>query len=458
MSLPAAELERLRALAPVPGAWLVGGTVRDLLQQRATTDIDLVVCGDAGASARELAHGRGGSPFPLSERHGAWRVGFDDLTVDIASCRGSIAEDMGHRDFTINAMAVPLDGGAIVDPFDGQGDLTHGVLRVVADHAFDDDPLRLVRLGRFAHELGFRIDPRTAALARDRAFLADRPAGERVYMEMRRLMGLDDPAAGLRMLDELGLIDVILPELGATRGVEQSGFHHLDVFDHTLQVVDATADIAGHPEHYLPRHAEAISNELATPVGDGLSVAEALRFAALFHDVEKPQTKRVSSEGWISFMGHDRQGADTAETVLRRWHASSAVVRFARVMVQEHLRLGFLVRERPLDRRVAYRYLQATSPYPLASVVLSLADRSSTRGVQARQRYHRAHTETADELIGLVLSLIADPPDPLLRGDDIARLTGAGGAKIGELVSALAEEQAAGAVKTREQAVEFVSR
>jgi poly(A) polymerase len=458
MSLPAPELERLRALAPVPGAWLVGGTVRDLLQQRGVTDIDLVVAEDAGAAARALARSRGGSPFPLSERHGAWRVGFDDLTVDIAACRGSIGEDMGHRDFTINAMAVPLDGGDLVDPSGGRSDLENGVLRVVTDHAFDDDPLRLLRLARFAHELRFEIDPATATLARERAALADRPAGERVFMEMRRLVGLDDPAAGLRLLDQLGLIDVILPEVSATRGVEQSGFHHLDVFEHTLQVVDATADIAAHPEHYLPHHAQAVSTELAEPVGDGLDAAIALRFAALFHDVEKPQTKRVSSEGRISFMGHDRQGADTAATVLRRWRASTAVVRFCRTMVQEHLRLGFLVRERPLDRRAAYRYLRATEPYPLASVVLSLGDRFSTRGVQARQRYNRAHSETADELIGLLLSLIADPPDPLLRGDDIARLTGAGGARIGELVSALAEEQAAGAVSTREQAVEFVSR
>jgi poly(A) polymerase len=458
MSLPVSELERLRALAPVSGAWLVGGTVRDLLRHRDVTDIDLVVAGDARSAARELARSRGGSPFPLSERHGAWRVGFDDLTVDIAACRGSISDDLGHRDFTVNAMAVPLDGGDLVDPFGGRDDLEVGVLRVVADRAFDDDPLRLLRLARLAHELGFRIDPATATLARERAGLADRPAGERVFMEMRRLLGLDDPAAGLRLLDDLGLIEVILPEVGGTRGVEQSGFHHLDVFEHTLQVVDATADIAAHPEHYLPRHAEAISAELAEPVGDGLSAGSALRFAALFHDVEKPQTKRVSSEGRISFMGHDRQGADTAATVLRRWHASTAFVRFSRVMVQEHLRLGFLVRERPLDRRAAYRYLRATEPYPLASVVLSLADRFSTRGVQARQRYHRAHAETADELIGLLLSLIADPPDPLLRGDDIARLTGAGGARIGELVSALAEEQAAGAVRTREQAVEFVSR
>ena len=365
---------------------------------------------------------------------------------------------MAKRDFTINAMALPLDGGELIDPFGGRADLEAGVMRLVSESVFDDDPLRLLRLARLAHELDFEIDEDTATRARARAGLADDPAGERVYMEMRRLLGLDDPAAGLRLLDQLGLIDVVLPELAVTRGVEQSEFHHLDVFEHTLQVVDAAADIAAHPEYYLPRHAEAISAELAETIGDGMSAAQALPLAALFHDVEKPQTKQVTEQGWISFMGHDHRGADTAEVVLRRWHASTAVVRFCRILVQEHLRLGFLVRERPLDRRAAYRYLRATEPHPLSSVVLSLADRLATRGVRARQRYHRAHAETADELVGLLLSLIADPPDPLLRGDDIARLTGAGGARIGALVSALAEEQAAGAVVTREQAVEFVSR
>ncbi len=458
MSLPEAELARIRAQAPVPEAWLVGGTLRDVLRRRPLTDIDLVVDGDAGAAARELARVVGGSPFPLSERHGAWRVGTDETTVDIAGCRGSILDDMAKRDFTINAMALPLDGGDLVDPFGGRADLEAGVLRLVSESVFDDDPLRLLRLARLAHELDFDIDEDTAKRAQARAELADDPAGERVYMEMRRLLGLDDPAEGLRLLDRLGLIDVVLPELAGTRGVEQSEFHHLDVFEHTLQAVDAAADVAAHPEYYLPQHAEAISAELAGTIGDGLIATQALRFAALFHDVEKPQTKQVTAEGRISFMGHDHRGADTAEVVLRRWHASTAMVRFCRVLVQEHLRLGFLVRERPLDRRAAYRYLRATEPYPLSSVVLSLADRLATRGVRARQRYHRAHAETADELVGLLLSLIADPPDPLLRGDDIARLTGAGGARIGALVSALAEEQAAGAVVTREQAVEFVSR
>ena len=156
-------------------------------------------------------------------------------------------------------------------------------------------------------------------------------------------------------------------------------------------------------------------------------------------------------------MGHDRLGADTAERVLERWKASQALIRFCRVLVSEHLRLGFLVRERPFDRRTAYRYAAATAPYALESVVLSLADRLATRGVRARQAYLRAHAEAAVELIGLDdRACRAEPREPLLRGDEIAALTGASGPRIGELVAALAEEQAAGTVTTREEAVALV--
>jgi hypothetical protein len=155
-------------------------------------------------------------------------------------------------------------------------------------------------------------------------------------------------------------------------------------------------------------------------------------------------------------MGHDRLGADTAERVLERWKASQALIRFCRVLVAEHLRLGFLVRERPFDRRTAYRYAAATAPYPLESVVLSLADRLATRGVRARQAYLRAHAEAAVELIGLITALAAESRQPLLRGDEIVALTGASGRRIGELVAALAEEQAAGTVTTREEAVALV--
>jgi tRNA nucleotidyltransferase/poly(A) polymerase len=452
------ELERILAEAPVDGAWLVGGSVRDLLLGRPVTDIDLAVPGDPGVAARKLARERGGAPFPLSERHGAWRVVREGLTVDVAACRGgSIEADLAQRDFTVNAIAMPIAGGDPVDPHGGRADLDRETLRLVSDQVFDDDPLRLLRLARIAHELRFQVDAHARARARERAHLADRPSGERIYMEMRRLILLDDPAGGLRLLDGLGALDVVLPEIDPTHGVEQSAFHHLDVYEHTLQVLDTAADVAAHPGHYLPRQAAEFAAELAQLVGDELDAAGALRLSAVFHDIRKPQTRAVTGDGRISFMGHDVQGADAAEQVLRRWKASSAVIRFCRLLVSEHLRLGFMIRERPLDRRLAYQYLCATSPWPLTSMVLSLADRLATRGRMVRQRHMRRHAETAAELADLLIDLTRNPPAPLLRGDEIAGLTGAEGPRIGELVEALAEEQAAGAVSTRPEAEAFVA-
>jgi poly(A) polymerase len=279
-----------------------------------------------------------------------------------------------------------------------------------------------------------------------------------VLVEIRRLLEPEHPDDAIRLLERLGVLGVVLPEAAAMRGVGQSPFHHLDVFDHTLQVLDAAADIGDHPEHYLGDAAAPVRAALAAEVGAGFSGRIALRLAVLFHDIEKPATRVSDPEGRVSFMGHDHRGADTAEAVLRRWRAPHALIHFCRVLVAEHLRLGFLVRERPFDRRTAYRYTRATDPYVVESIVLSLADRMATRGVRARQAYVRRHAEAAVELIGLVTQLASEQREPLLRGDEIAALTGAAGPRIGELVALLAEEQAAGTVTTKEEAEALVRR
>jgi tRNA nucleotidyltransferase/poly(A) polymerase len=457
--MSSAVLDELRPLLAGGEAHFVGGCVRDVRLGRPVTDVDVVVPGDPAPAARRVARATGGSPFALSEAHGAWRVVLDGRTVDVTARRGGdIVADLGERDFTVNAMAIPVAGpeGDVVDPFGGLGDLSGRRMRLVSERVFTDDPLRLMRLARIAHELGFEVDADAERAAQRDAHLADRAAGERIYAEMRRLIAPDHPDAAIRLLDRLGVLDVVLPEATAMRGCEQSPFHHLDVFEHTLQVLDAAADISAHPGHYLPRHAESLGRALDETVGDELDQRTALRLAVLFHDIEKPSTRTVSQDGRIGFMGHDRKGAETTGRILKRWRAATSTIRFCALLVAEHLRLGFMVHDRPLDRRDAYRYLRATTPYTEASIVVSLADRFATRGVRARQSYVRAHAETADELLSVVAELEREERPPLLRGDEIAELTGAEGPRIGELVDALAEEQAAGTVRTRDEAVAFV--
>jgi len=221
-----------RALDGGSGVWIVGGAVRDAALGQEVTDLDLAVAGDPGAVAGQVAQEGRGHAFELSADFATWRVLAADGSwqVDVTALRGETIEaDLGERDFTIGAVAVPLGGGEAVDPSGGLADLERRRLRVVSDRSFAADPLRLLRAARLATELELEIDPGTVALARREARSAAEAAGERQLAELRQLLAASDPLRGIALLDELDLTAVVLPELEALRGVEQSPNHHLDV-------------------------------------------------------------------------------------------------------------------------------------------------------------------------------------------------------------------------------------
>jgi tRNA nucleotidyltransferase/poly(A) polymerase len=209
--------ERLREIVGDEDAWVVGGAIRDELLLRPVLDLD-VACADPREAANRFARRFGGSVFPLSERHGAWRVVADgvDETVDFTPVGEGIDADLATRDFTFNAIAVHVRTGEAHDPHDGRADLEAGVIRAVSEAIFLDDPLRLLRAVRFEDELGFRMDERTEALLRASAALVTQPAGERLLAELERLS-----PAGFRRLDDVGLL--------AKLGGELDG--RLDAFD-----------------------------------------------------------------------------------------------------------------------------------------------------------------------------------------------------------------------------------
>jgi tRNA nucleotidyltransferase/poly(A) polymerase len=206
--------DRIRAAVAGQDAYVVGGAVRDELLAREVIDID-VACPDPEAAARTYSESAGGALFPLSERHGAWRVAFrSGRTVDFTPLRDGIESDLATRDFTINAIAVPVDGGDPIDPHQGRRDLEARVLRAVSPTIFEDDPVRLLRAVRLEDELGFRLDDETAERVRAHADLVNRPAGERILGELERLS-----AAGFRRAEELG---VLRPLGGSTERLERA--------------------------------------------------------------------------------------------------------------------------------------------------------------------------------------------------------------------------------------------
>lgn len=439
------------------GGWLVGGALRDRLLGRATSDYDVALDGRPEPVARALARAAGGHAFALSEAFGAWRVVAHDHSwqLDVLPLAGeSIEADLGVRDVTVNALAEPLGGGEVIDPFGGLADLRGRRLRMVSPSAFEEDPLRVLRLARLSCELSFDVDAETAAVASRLAAGLARVAVERVFSELKRIVTAEEALAGLDQMDALGVTDVVLPELSALRGIEQSRYHHLDVYEHTRAVLAEAIALEHDATQALGAEAAPTARLLSQPLADELTRWGALRFGALFHDIAKPLTRGVTAEGRVTFMGHDQAGATLAADILGRLRASERLSQHVAALTRHHLRLGFLVHDVPLDRRSVYRYLRATEPVQVDVTVLSVADRLATRGSRSEEAIAK-HLELARDLLGEAFAWLQDPPRPPLRGDEISRALGLRPSpEIGRILKELEEASFAGEIRTREQALD----
>jgi poly(A) polymerase len=448
----------LEALANITDdAWLVGGALRDRLLGRPTADYDVVIIDDPERVARALGSSADGYAFALSEGFGTWRVLAHRRTwqVDVLPvCGETIESDLARRDLTVNAIAERLSGGGYVDPFGGLEDLRARRLRMVSPRAFVHDPLRTLRLVRLACELDFAIDANTAAVARRSAPRLREVAPERIFTELKRIISTERALEGVDLMDAVGVTEVVLPELSALRGIEQSHFHHLDVYDHTRAVLAETVELERDPEPTFAGRSDAVRELLAAPLANELTHGQALRFGALFHDVAKPQTRHITPEGRVTFLGHDQAGAKMASAALGRLRASDRLREHVAGLTRHHLRLGFLVHEMPLSRAAIYSYLRACAPVQADVTLLSVADRLATRGSGSVQAIAK-HLELARQLLGEALSWTANPPRPPVRGDQLARALGiAPGPAIGRLLQALQEASFTGEIATREDAIE----
>ncbi len=449
-------------LANVDRAWLVGGALRDRLLGRPTADYDVVVVASGGLqdAARAVARGADGVAFALSDEFGAWRVVAHDRSwqVDLTALEGDgIEADLRRRDLTVNAIAQPLgvDAGALVDPLGGVDDLRARTLRAASAQAFELDPLRALRLARLACELDFTVEPETVVLARASAPELSACASERVFAELRRLLSAPGAVDGLDLMDKIGVTGVVLPELSHLRGIDQSRFHHLDVYDHTRAVLAEMVALEHDPAPAFGDQAGAVQALLAEPFADELTRGGALRFAALLHDIAKPQTRAVTAEGRVTFMHHDEAGAQLSTAILRRLRASARLAEYVGALTRHHLRLGFLVHRIPLDRRDVYRYLDACAPVGADVTVLSVADRLATRGDNSERAISK-HLELARDMFAEALAWSADPPRPPIRGDDLGSALGISpGPLLGELLHELEEAAYAGEVSSREEAIGY---
>ncbi len=450
------------ALEATSAGWVVGGAVRDALMGRDVVDVDLAVQpGEEEGVARAVAAASGGIAFPLSTEFGTWRVVAADRSwhLDVTRLRaGDITSDLALRDFTANAIAVPLadPDAELIDPTGGAADIAACVLRVASDRAFADDPLRIMRAARIAATLGFEIDPATAELALAESGRAGEPAGERRLAELRLLVRADDPVRAIELLDSLRATAGVLPELEALRGVEQNPNHHLDVHGHTLEVLRQLLEVERDLERHAGESADQVRALLAQPLGDDFTRGDGLRLGALLHDTGKPATKG-DHDGYVTFIGHDSVGAGIVDESLARLKASRALRRYVSGLTRHHLHLGFMVHERPLARRRLFDYLRLCGDVAPDVTLLTAADRMSARGsgALAAPEMIQAHLELVREVLPDALEWQGSGPPALpLPGDELAREAGiAEGPELGRLIEEVQAALFAGEIEGREEVI-----
>jgi poly(A) polymerase len=460
-------------------SYLVGGFVRDVCLRRDTADIDIALAADALEVAPRLAEALGGKFVRLDEANKVGRVVVADKKapsggrwqLDFSTFEGGIEQDLGRRDFTVDAMAVDLgalsqDDIPLIDPFNGRDDLKDRIIRAVSGTAFSSDAARLLRAVRLAAELDFTLDGRTEALVKRHSQLIAGVAGERVREELLRLLAVPDSGRVLPYLDELGLLTAIFPEMAKAKGVGQPKEHFWDVFEHSLKVVVAVDfllhhgswEYAGDEVLAAVPWSEALARHFTRPVSSGSTRRSLLKLAALLHDVAKPQTKALTEDGRTRFLGHGKEGAAIAVDTLERLRFSGKEVKLVEVMINYHLRPGQMSQEGLPTRRAIYRYFRDCGEAGIDILYLSLADHLATRGPNLNLSGWREHAR----LVDYVLAQHAEQeklvtPARLVTGHDLINIFNMKpGPRMGQLLESVREAQASGELATREEALAYI--
>jgi len=466
-------------------AWLVGGWVRDRLLGRETHDIDLVVPTGAIAIARQVADLLGGAFVLLDDARDTARVvvgpSHAPTYLDFSGLRAAtIEEDLLGRDFTVNAMAVDAAEALqpqphVIDPAGGRRDLAEGVLRAVSPEAFREDPLRMLRAVRLSAALGFEIESETMLWIRRNAELLDAVSRERVRDELAQILSLPEAERSLRQLDNLGLLERVVPELGALRHVEARDGGTVNALSETLRGVGITqalivwlqgeawelpAAIGEALVGAIGAYRARLAEYLMAPLPGGRARATMLMLAALLHRVGKGATEHGRAAPGGRLLGHEVLGASMAATVARRLCFSSAEAVRVRLAVRSYLRPRQMAHEpeQVPERRAIYRFFRDAEPAGIEAILLSLTSELAVYdGAPALGEWQRlllvdaalleAYFERRREVI---------EPVPVVSGHDLIESLGlVPGPHVGVLLDGIREAQAAGEVRTREEALAF---
>ena len=460
-------------------AYIVGGFLRDSLMDRYSSDIDIAIDHDPIEVGNKLANLIGGKCIVLDHHRKIVRMVLQtnqtNLSllpkhIDLSFVSNGIRNDLSNRDFTIDAMALPLptinnpSNGDLIDIYGGLSDISSQVLRVVSGKSLIEDPVRLVRAVRLVAQLGFSLDEFTKHSISKNSHLIGSVSMERVREEFLKIFEQKNISNNLRLMDDMGLLCRIIPELDTTKGSTQPKEHYWDVFNHCLQTpgkLEKIIDCVDDQIFSLVPRSFDMYDYFSEIISDGHNRLTMAKVAGLLHDIAKPATKTVDDTGRIRFIGHDMKGSEITESFLDRLRFSNKGKNHISTMVKHHLRPTQMSSEGkyPTDKAM-YRYYRDLKDVALDILFLNLADYLAAKEDMLEMTDWSSHCDLINFIMKRGLDILSVDyqvkQDRLIDGHVLMKILDIGpGQTIGVLLEQLEESHKLGEISTKEEAISF---
>ena len=437
--------------------YLVGGSVRDYLLGKTTYDRDLIVVDeDAKTFSLKLAEFFGATHIPLDEMNKIYRIVLPDKEnyLDITNpVENSLGKDIMRRDLTINAIAVNIQTGDVIDLCNGISDLENRLLRGVREENFVDDPLRLLRVFRFYSVLGFELDESLSFITKKYSNLVLNPAKERIEYELMKLFDGQFADDALLKMDECGVLEMYFPFVKELKQVPPNLHHHLDLFHHSVETVKQIGFLYNNSSEKVKAHMDRVDF-------GGFSRIAHLRLAGFLHDIGKFSTWTIEEDtGRHRFIKHDDVGAKLAKPMLKSMCFSNKQIDYLTLMIKKHMYPTAVVSAPELTDKVMMRFVRKMEDNAIDNILIAQADRLSARGPEITDEIVNENISALNNLLEFYLKAkeTLKPLPKLLDGNEVMSILSIKPSpQLGKIMEALQEAQISGDILTKDEAVAFI--
>jgi len=437
--------------------YLVGGAVRDYLMGQNTYDKDIIV---TSISARDFAQRfvqKNDATFiELDKENNIYRVVLEDKLnfIDITEpINNSLEEDLKRRDFTINSICINLATDEIIDLCNGQKDLKNKIIRSISEKNIVDDPLRMLRGFRFAATLGFEIEENTLSQIEKHIDLINKPAIERINYEFLKLFSGNYTDRVLKTMGDNGIIEKMYPVFADVKKVPANSHHHLDLYNHSVEVVKQIQIIYDNSSEEIKSHLDKIAF-------GGFSRLTHLKLAGFFHDIGKFSTWTIEENGTRHrFIKHDDVGSKMATKIFRQNKFSKKQIEYISEIIRQHIYPSQVIASPNINEKIYMRYIRKMGDNIIDNITLAKADRLSARGPLITDDIVETNINNLNKLLNYYLSIKdnLEPIPKLLTGTEIMKIKNIPeSSELGDIIKALKIEQLDGNIKTKEEAISFV--